>query len=89
MAGRGAERFTSPAVAIVCAGMMVAIAFRPQSALPLLALTELFVAGGCARLVLVSLRHREPAPASVALFIALTLFWAGIAALSLWWYIQR
>jgi hypothetical protein len=88
MSGKGAERFTSPGIAVVCAAMMIAIAFRPQLALPLLALTELFVAGGCARFVVISLRHTEPAPASVALFVVLTLFWAGIAGLSVWWYVQ-
>jgi hypothetical protein len=83
-----AERFTSPAIGVMAVAMVIAIGFRQDLALPLLAGAELIVGLGCALLVSISLRHRSPAPQSVTLFAVLFLFWTGLAALSVWWFAQ-
>jgi len=83
-----AERFTSPAIGVAAVGVAIAIALRPDFALPLLAAAELIVGLGCALLVGTSLRHRPRAPQPVVLFVVLSLFWLGMAVLSLWWYLQ-
>jgi len=84
-----AERFTSPAIATIVCIMMVAIAFRPDLALPILAGAELIAGAGCVLLISTSLRRNPPAPQSAALFAALSAFWIGMAALSVWWFAQR
>ena len=83
-----AERFTSPAIGVVAAAMVIAIAFRPDLSLPMLAGAELIAGAGCVLLVGTSLRRTPPAPPSAALFTALSFFWIGMAVLSMWWYAQ-
>ncbi len=83
-----AKRFTSPAIGIVAVAVMIAIAIRPNLALPLLAGAEFIAGSGCALRVRTSLRLRPPAPSSAALFAALSCFWIGMAALSVWWYLR-
>lgn len=82
------DRFTSPAIGGAAAAAVIAIGFRPDLALPLLAAVEFAAGLGCALQIRTSLGFRPPAPSSAILFAALSFFWICMSSLSLWWFVQ-
>lgn len=71
------ERVTSPGMALIALASAILVALDSDHALRWIAPAPLIAAIGCILAVRLSVQYR--APGSIAIFIALTIFWAGTA----------
>jgi hypothetical protein len=72
------ERITSPGVSLIALASAILVAVDPDHALWWITPAPLVAAIGCILAVRVSVQYR--ARGAIAIFIALTIFWAGTAA---------
>ena len=89
MARKPSERFTSPAIVVAAIAAAGVIALRPQLSLFVLAGAETIAASGCAVMVRTTLRRTPPARTAAAVIAGMGLFWAAMAALSVYWFAQQ
>ena len=89
MARKPSERFTNPAIAVAMIVAAGTIALRPQFSLLILAGAEAIAVAGCVVMVRTTLRRTPPAKIAAAAIAVMGFFWAAMAALSVFWYVQR